>query len=183
MKPETLLAFWFGPEAGPERWFGGGAAFDALVAQRFSGLYARARERVFDDWVLEARSALALVIALDQLPRNLFRGTARAFESDAHALEIAERALQDRFHRSLKPEEQLFLYLPFEHSESLFDQERAVALFSAMEGGDPTWLDYARRHRDIIARFGRFPHRNALLGRKSTPDEEAFLKTPGSSFG
>jgi uncharacterized protein (DUF924 family) len=182
MKPETLLSFWFGPEAGPSKWFAGGPAFDAEVKRRFAGLYERARERVFDDWVLEARSALALVIALDQLPRNFFRGTARAFESDAHALEIAERALQDRFHRALKPEEQLFLYLPFEHSESRFDQERSVALFSAMEGGDPAWLDYAKRHRDVIQRFGRFPHRNAALGRKNTAAEEEFLKQPGSAF-
>lgn len=182
MKPELLLNFWFGPEAGRAKWFNGGPAFDAELKKRFSGLYARARERVFDDWVLEPRSALALVIALDQLPRNLFRGTARAFESDTHAVEIAERALQDRFHRAMKPEEQLFFYLPFEHSESLFDQERSVALFSAMEGGDPEWLDYAKRHRDVIARFGRFPHRNEALGRKSTPAEEEFLKQPGSSF-
>jgi uncharacterized protein (DUF924 family) len=182
MKPELLLSFWFGPDAGPSKWFRGGAAFDAELKKRFTGLYERARERVFDDWVLQAHSALALVIALDQLPRNLFRGTARAFEADQHALEIAERALQDRFHRGMKPEEQLFLYLPFEHSESRFDQERSVALFSALEGGDPEWLDYAERHRDVIARFGRFPHRNVILGRTSTLAEEEFLKQKPMGF-
>lgn len=182
MKPELLLSFWFGPEAGPSKWFRGGPAFDADLKKRFAGLYQRAHERVFDDWVLEPQSALALVIALDQLPRNLFRGTPRAFESDKHALEIAEKALQNRFHRAMKPEEQLFFYLPFEHSESLFDQERSVALFSAMEGGDKSWLDYAERHRAVIARFGRFPHRNAVLGRQNTAEEEEFLKQPGSSF-
>jgi uncharacterized protein (DUF924 family) len=130
-----------------------------------------------DDWKNESRGALALVILLDQFPRNLFRDTARAFEGDALA-RAAARSIVDRgWDRALSPDERTFVYLPFEHSESLDDQELSLRLFEGNEN-----FEWARRHWDIIKRFGRFPHRNAMLGRASTPEEIAFLKTPGSGF-
>jgi uncharacterized protein (DUF924 family) len=121
------------------------------------------------------------VILLDQFPRNMFRGTAEAFASDAKAREIANLALESGHDHDLAQEERLFLYLPLEHSEELADQERCVELMRALDE-TPLWHDYAVRHRDIIARFGRFPHRNAVLGRDSTAEECEFLMQPGSSF-
>ncbi len=136
------------------------------------------------DWALEAEPCLALILLLDQLPRNLFRGSAKAFATDAQAREAARAALARGFDRSLPASWRQFIYLPFEHSEDLADQDLSVKLATAL-ARDPAFaraLDYAERHRAIIARFGRFPHRNAALGRVSTAEEEAFLKEPGSSF-
>ncbi|MCY1012744.1 DUF924 domain-containing protein [Nannocystis pusilla] len=124
---------------------------------------------------------MALVILLDQFPRNMFRGTPEAFASDAKAREVANAALDAGHEHALTQEERLFLYLPLEHSEELADQERCVELMRALDE-TPMWLDYAVRHRDVIARFGRFPHRNAVLGRESTAEECEFLMQPGSSF-
>jgi uncharacterized protein (DUF924 family) len=122
-----------------------------------------------------------LCVLLDQVPRNLFRGQGRAFASDAAARAIAREAIDQGFDRNLPQPQRLFLYLPFEHSESLADQDESVRLIGALDE-NPTWKDYAIRHRDVIARFGRFPHRNAALGRRNTAEETAFLATPGSSF-
>ena len=174
-----VLDFWFDAATRP-RWFVRDPAFDAEVVRRLGGLYARALAGELDGWRGEARGALALVILLDQFPRNAFRGDARAFASDDRAREITREALARGLDQGLDEVERVFLYLPLEHSESLADQERCCALMAALEA--PIWLDYARRHRDVIARFGRFPHRNAALGRASTAEEEAFLKEPGSSF-
>ena len=128
-----------------------------------------------------ARGCLALIVLLDQFSRNMFRGTARAFAADAKALSVACAALDRGFDQEAPAVLRSFFYLPFEHSEVLADQERSVALFEAL--GDADGLDYAIRHHDIIARFGRFPHRNELLGRENTPEESTFLTQPGSRFG
>lgn len=184
--PEEVLSFWFDDIAGDDFktrngiWFGKNAAFDANIQKRFGSLRADAAAGKLIDWERSARAALALVIALDQFSRNVFRGTPWAFATDAMALATAKRAIESGFDRQLRPVERLFLYLPFEHAETLADQERSVALSKTLD--DPGSLDYAERHRAIVVRFGRFPHRNAILGRASTPEEIAFLAEPGSSF-
>lgn len=196
--PETLLRFWFGEgESAPQafgarvaRWFGGDPEFDQALAIRFAELAERAARGELDGWTAQARSTLALVLALDQLPRNLHRRSARAFAADARALEVAEQALASGVDRRLAPAEAAFLYLPLEHAEDLARQERCVSLFRALverapEGLRPffrTFVGYAERHRDVIARFGRFPHRNAILGRPATRDEQAFLAGGGDDF-
>jgi uncharacterized protein (DUF924 family) len=183
-------AFWFGPDAvwraPPARaeWFRKDAAFDAAIRERFLGTWARAARGELDAWREEPRGMVALIVVADQFPRNMFRGEARAFATDALALALARDALERAVDRTVWPQERLFLYLPFEHAESLPDQDRSVALFGALAGetGRPDLLEYARRHRDIVARFGRFPHRNAALGRASTAEEARFLLEPGSGF-
>ncbi|HEY8374880.1 MAG TPA: DUF924 family protein [Nannocystis sp.] len=178
--PDDVLGFWFSPRVRPQ-WFVRSDAFDREICERFHEVYVDAAAGALDDWAKTPRGALALVILLDQFPRNMFRGTPAAFGSDAKAREIARAAVDAGLDDSLSQEERLFLYLPFEHSEDLADQERAVALIGALTE-NATWRDYAIRHRDIIARFGRFPHRNAILGRPSTAEEAEFLLEPNSSF-
>jgi steroid delta-isomerase-like uncharacterized protein len=193
---EELLAFWFGAdldsaEAVAERgrvWFEGGAEVDREVRARFADRPERAAHEAAPD---APRAALARVISLDQLPRNLFRGSARSFAYDGLALEAASLALAAGFDRRLHPLEAGFLYLPFEHAERPDAQERSVALFEALAARAPahlratleSWADFARRHREVIARFGRFPHRNALLGRVPTAAERAYLESGGEHFG
>ncbi len=186
----AVLDFWFGPAGDPERasfrerWFKVDPAFDGEIAARFGPDVERALAGAWNDAVDGPHDTLALVILLDQFPRNMFRGTAGAFAGDAFAKALAERAIGAAWDRQLQPVERLFLYLPLEHSEALADQERALALFAALP--ESPWyakaLDAAQRHHAIIARFGRFPHRNKALGRASTTEEIAFLATPGSSF-
>ena len=185
-RPEEVLAFWFGEGADygkrHKRWFEKQPAFDAGMAQRFLGLYEDlAQGRA---WLESARERLARIVVLDQFPRNMFRGTARAFASDALALETARLAVQGGDDGTALPVERLFLYLPFEHSEALEDQERACALTEPLPAFPETEdaHRYALAHRDVIRRFGRFPHRNSILGRDSTAEELEFLKRPGSSF-
>jgi uncharacterized protein (DUF924 family) len=149
------------------------------VRRRFLPLWEQAARGELDRWRSAPLASLALIVVLDQFPRNMFRGTARAFASDALALAAARSALERSFDRLLSREERTFVYLPFEHAEDLAAQRRSLALFRAL---DPDDMEYARRHYEIIARFGRFPHRNAILGRESTPEEADFLKQPGSSF-
>ena len=177
--PASVLNFWFEPEA-KARWFKSDPAFDTKIKERFGDLIDSAIRGTYDDWRKTGDGALALCLVLDQFPRNVWRGTARAFAGDGRAREVARDAIERRLDRDVAPERRLFFYLPFEHSENLADQDRAVALIEAL--GDEEQADYARRHRDIIARFGRFPHRNAMLSRTSTAEELAFLKEPGSSF-
>lgn len=175
-----VLDFWFG-ELGPEDWFQGGEAVDARIRERFLDLHEALRdEGVPESWRSAARGLLAAVIALDQFPRNLYRGDPRAFAADEAALGLAKKALARGFDRSMTEDERKFLYLPFEHSEDPAEQARSVALFSAL--GDASGLDYAVRHKAVIDRFGRFPHRNEALGRSSTPREIEFLREPDSSF-
>ena len=176
-KPEAtgVLAFW--RDAGAPKWFNGGADFDDECRTRFLDAHFRAARRELAHWADDAESALALVLLLDQIPRNVFRGSAHAFATDGLALAFARRAIDAGLDREIPAPMRLFLYMPFEHAEDIADQDRAVALIAAM--GDAGYTDYARRHRDVIARFGRFPHRNAALGRASTPQEVAWLEAGG----
>ena len=175
-----VVEFWFGPGM-KERWFECDPAFDAEVRARLGGPREAAAAGGFGAWRDSAEGCLALIVLLDQAPRNLFRGQARAFATDAAARELTGHALAQGFEAALTQDQRGFLYLPLEHSETLDDQEASVRLTAALDE-DPAWHDYAVRHRDIIARFGRFPHRNAALGRESTPEERAFLEQPNSSF-
>jgi uncharacterized protein (DUF924 family) len=176
---EEILAFWLAGRARP-LWFARDAVFDAELRHRFAARVTMAGYGAFDHWLASAWPSLALVLLLDQFPRNIWRGKARAFAFDAKARHVADQALARGRDRALPRDLRMFLYLPLEHSERLADQERAVALFEA--AGDTEQIRYARAHHRIIARFGRFPHRNAALGRASTPEEEASLREPGSSF-
>ncbi|NMO16515.1 DUF924 domain-containing protein [Pyxidicoccus fallax] len=183
---EEVLGFWFGDSDQPqEKWFMGGEAFDEECRRRFLAAHEDAAAGRLRDWRDEPRSCVALLLLLDQIPRNLFRGTPRAFATDALAREVARHALARGLDVTLPPVWRWFMYLPFEHSEEAHDQRLAVALFEMLALYHPDSLeslDYARRHRDVIERFGRFPHRNVALGRPSTPEEERFLQEPGSSF-
>ena len=189
--PADILAFWFGrpgePGYGEPRgvWFRKDAAFDDEIRRRFLPAVEAALAGQLAHWAATPDGLLALLIMLDQFPRNLFRGTAQAFAGDAQARQLAAVAIDQGWDAPLAAVEKLFVYLPFEHSESLADQVRSMALFTALatgHAGNDGFLDYARRHHEIIARFGRFPHRNAALGRPSTPAEVEFLAQPGSSF-
>ncbi len=171
----ALLAFW--REAGMGKWFRGGAAFDEECRARWQDAHFAAARRECDDWMADADGALALVLLLDQIPRNIFRGSGHAFATDLLALHLATRAVDAGFDTQVDPALRFFFYLPFEHSETMPDQQRAVDLFTAL--GDAGLLGYAVAHRDVIARFGRFPHRNAALGRVNTPDEQAWLAAGG----
>jgi uncharacterized protein (DUF924 family) len=184
--PGAVLDFWFadGPDTWRMAWFKPDAAFDAAIAEHFGATLAAAATGAHDEWAATAKGALALAIVLDQFPRNLFRGQAQAFATDAQALALARAAIARRHDLALRPTQRVFLYLPFEHSEAMADQDTSVALFEglrdvpAMARADGA-IDYAWRHRAVIARFGRFPHRNAALGRASTPDEVAWLAAGG----
>jgi uncharacterized protein (DUF924 family) len=182
----AVLDFWFGRPRGPSRaeWFRKDAAFDEEVRARFGGLHAAAARRELEAWRLSPEPMLALVIVLDQFSRNLHRDDARAFAQDAHALECAREAVGRGDDLALLPVGRQFLYLPLEHSEDLADQEACVELMRSLEAFEETrgLTEWAVRHRDVIRRFGRFPHRNAALGRASTPEEVEFLRQPGSRF-
>jgi uncharacterized protein (DUF924 family) len=175
--PAPLLRFWFDEHA--KDWFAKNPDFDAQIRARFLALHEVAAEGRLAHWADEARSCLALILLFDQFPRNLFRGEARAFATDALALAAARGVLQRGWDKAMTQSERLFAYLPFEHSESLEDQDLSCEL---MKDFSPEQRQYAERHRDIIRRFGRFPHRNGSLGRLSTPAEIEFLKLPGSGF-
>ena len=188
----AVLDFWFLPPGAPghgayrTEWFRKDPAFDAAIRGRFRNDVEAALAGERDDWNAGGEGCLALILLLDQFTRNIFRDTPRAFAGDAKALTLAGGAIADGRDRALSPLRRWFLYLPFMHSESLPVQERCVALFRGLreEGGTAfdSPLDYAVRHRDVIARFGRFPHRNGILGRPSTREEIEFLSLPGSSF-
>lgn len=194
----AVLGFWFGPPGDDAEvaarqsrlWWAKDPALDRAVAARFGPWVEAAAVGRLDDWADGPAGCLALVLLLDQFPRNIWRGTARAFACDALARTWALAAIDRNWDQLLRPIERIFLYLPLEHAESLDCQERSVRLFAAVAEAAPAgavdafagFLDYARRHRDIIARFGRFPHRNIIVGRPSTLAEIAFLGEPGSSF-
>jgi uncharacterized protein (DUF924 family) len=184
-QPADVLDFWFGPPPLQTRdaWFRKSDAFDAEVRERFGATLEAALAGGVDGWAGTPRGALAAVIVLDQFTRNAFRDTPRAFAGDARALALARRLAYTAQDRTLAPLERWFAYMPFEHSESLVDQYESVRLFRALaEAGLAEPLPWAERHLDVVRRFGRFPHRNALLGRVSTPEELAFLQQPGSRF-
>jgi uncharacterized protein (DUF924 family) len=186
----ALIDFWFGPPGTSERmrsravWFEPEATFDATLRRDFLADHERAAAGALAAWQEAPESCLALILLLDQLPRNLFRGTPRAFATDSLARQVARPAIAAGFDRRLPPVWRWFFYLPFEHAEDLADQALCLALHASLpEDQDKAdALDYARRHYDIIARFGRFPHRNGVLGRTSTPEEAEFLRAPGSAF-
>jgi len=172
-----VLRFWFAEH--PKDWFMKNPAFDAQIRARFLSLHEEAAAGKLAHWADEAANCLALVIVLDQFPRNMFRGEARAFATDPLALAAARVILERGWDKQMKQPEQLFAYLPLEHSESLADQDLSCEL---MKDFGEEQLRYALRHREIIERFGRFPHRNGILGRESTAAELEFLKQPGSGF-
>jgi uncharacterized protein (DUF924 family) len=190
-EPDEVLAFWFGP---PERadleeakpyWFRKDAAFDREIAERFGPLIERALRGLLADWAWEHGPALARILLLDQFTRNAFRDTPRAFAGDALALRAARTMVERGQDQLLRPLQRVFVYLPYEHAEDLATQQEALRLFGRLAEAAPglaDYLEWARRHHAVIERFGRFPHRNAILGRPSTPEELAFLQQPGSGF-
>ncbi len=199
MKPQQdVLRFWFGDEPDDARvanqkwqsWWTKTDETDRAIEQRFGTLVTAASHGELDDWTATPRDHLALTLVLDQFSRNIFRDTPQAFACDDKALGLTLMALEEEMHRHLRPIERIFLYFPLEHSESLEHQQRCVELMETLEREVPEdWREtfesftrYAVAHCDVIKRFGRFPHRNAILGRESTPAELEFLKTPGSSF-
>jgi uncharacterized protein (DUF924 family) len=195
---DDLLALWFGDNPDDsavaaekkELWWGHNPETDEMLRERFGTACTSAAVGILDHWTGSPHGRLALILLLDQIPRAIHRGQPDAFAYDADARKVAAQGLASGADRLLRPVERVFFYLPFEHSEELTDQERSVALFRELADSVPEndretfdfFLDYAVRHHAIIARFGRFPHRNAVLGRQSTPDEVAFLEQPGSSF-
>ena len=172
---EAVLSFW--RDAGPDKWFKKDTAFDDDIRLHFLETYEAAAAGRLTDWEQTAEGALALTIVLDQFPRNMFRGSPRMFAADALARAVADRALARGFDRQTAMPDRQFFYLPFEHAENLADQERCCALFRTT--GDADLVKWAELHADIVRRFGRFPHRNAVLGRSTTPEEQAFLDSGG----
>lgn len=195
---DELLQFWFGDDpddaavaaAKAELWWGHRQETDEALQAKFGAATSAAAADLLDHWAGSPRGRLALILLLDQLPRAIHRGSPEAFAQDSKARKVAEQGLESGADRLLRPIERLFVYLPFEHSEDLADQDRSVQLYqdlaeSVPEGHRETFagfVDYAVKHHEIIARFGRFPHRNVILGRESTPEEKAFLEQPSSSF-
>jgi uncharacterized protein (DUF924 family) len=193
-----LFEYWFGTSdddaevasAQAELWWGKKPDHDDEIGARFGYLASAAAGGALDHWRGSPHGRLGLILLLDQMPRVIHRGTAAAFAQDSRAREVASRGLASGGDRLLRPIHRVFFYMPFQHSESLDDQERSVELYRELAAAvRPEWretfeeyLDYAKRHHDVIARFGRFPHRNATLGRESTPEEVEYLKQPGSGF-
>jgi uncharacterized protein (DUF924 family) len=175
MQPAQVVNVW--TQAGPGRWFKKDPAFDAQIRAQFEPLHHAAARRELDAWAEGAEGALALMLLLDQVPRNLFRGSPHAFATDPLARHFARRALEAGWDKAVDPQLRQFFYLPFEHSESMADQDLACALCAA--SGDANMIKWALLHRDIIARFGRFPHRNTSLGRETTENEAQFLQSGG----
>ncbi|MGB7444280.1 MAG: DUF924 family protein [Coleofasciculaceae cyanobacterium] len=185
-----ILDFWFGkpnqPDYGKERkvWFSKNPEFDQEVRSRFLEDYQLSAIGQLGDWQKTPLGCLALILLLDQFPRNMFRGQPQAFATDPQALATAKHAVAQGFDQELLPVQRWFIYIPFEHSEKLADQQRCLELFSTLkdEPSSASTINYAYRHFQVIERFGRFPHRNQILGRETTPEEAEFLQQPGSSF-
>ncbi len=178
---QEVLRFWF-EESQPQQWFQTNESFDREIRERFFTTYEMATDDLCRAWARDAEGSLALCIVLDQFPRNMFRNSPMAYASDHKALLVAKEAIHKGFDQILTPVKRRFLYLPFEHSEELQDQVRSVKLFESMKKDDPIGYEYALRHKEIIERFGRFPHRNVDLGRTSTPEELTYLNQPGAGF-
>ena len=182
---QAVLAFWFDP-AHHDEWYAGNPAFDALIRERFMAQVDLAAAGKLADWPDTPSGWLALLIVLDQFPRNLYRNDRGAWAQDLRAQQLALSGIEDGFDRQLPALQRVFAYMPLEHAENIGLQQRSVALFEALCSEAPdrfrSCLDYARRHQAVIACFGRFPHRNAVLGRVSTPDELAYLAEPGTGF-
>lgn len=176
---QEILDFWF-VESGPEKWFVKDEGFDEGIRRRFGSVYRRAYDGEVGEWIESAKGCLALIIVLDQFPRNIFRGDPRAFATDPHARILLQHILDMDYDKELDARQRQFLYMPLQHSEDRQDQELSIELNAALGNGEV--LKFAQAHKDIIDRFGRFPHRNAILGRESTSEELVFLAQPGSSF-
>jgi uncharacterized protein (DUF924 family) len=175
VSPADVIAFW--TEAGPKRWFGKDETFDTQIRERFLALHDAAAAGKLADWERTPEGSLALLLLLDQFPRNMFRGSRRSYATDPLALAMTERAIARGDDKRVSKELRGFFYLPHQHAEDLAVQERGVALYR--DAGDAEGLKWAELHADIIRRFGRFPHRNPLLGRTTTPEEQAFLDAGG----
>ncbi|MEL6320460.1 MAG: DUF924 family protein [Cyanobacteria bacterium J06626_14] len=193
MTIDDILEFWFGVpgsddatyQARRKLWFRKNPETDQTIRDRFLTVYEQAIAHQRDDWQVTPKGSLALTLVLDQFPRNMFRDTPKAFASDAQARDVAQKAIDQGFDQNVPPLQRFFFYLPLEHSEDLSDQEQSVYLSRKLFDACPDLADtydYAVRHKDVIEQFGRFPHRNAILGRESTAEELDFLKQPGSSF-
>ena len=195
LRSQSILDFWFGApdshEFGSYRkeWFVKSDAFDSQIRQQFLADIQKAASGDYDRWQLDSRSATALVLLLDQFPRNVYRGTAQSFATDAKAIAVAKQLVATGADQTLPPVYRFFIYVPFEHQEAIAAQNQAVALMTQLVTEHPNidegikgGLQFAIRHRDVIERFGRFPHRNEILGRESTASEQAFLSRPGSRF-
>ena len=176
-----VLDFWF-IETAPAQWFHKNDVFDDMVRERFEAIYIMAKDGFCDGWMQDADGYLALCLILDQFPRNMYRHKAEAFATDAKALTVAKAAIAKGFDQILVPHKRRFLYMPFEHSENLDDQKRNVELFAAMKEDEPLGYEYALRHMRIIETYGRFPHRNAALGRANTQVENQYLSTLNVSY-
>lgn len=189
MKAQDVLDFWFS-ELRPEQWFRGGEAVDQMIRERFSELLEQVHSGEHDDWADTPTGRLALILVLDQFPRNIYRGTPRSFSYDEKALGLAQEGLELRADETLGAHQRAFFYLPLEHSEEMEIQDRSLERFASLVLSVPAdereplrgYLDYAWQHYAIIKKFGRYPHRNDILGRQARPEEIEFLKSPGSSF-
>ena len=187
---DEVINFWFGPPGSPtdgrkrREWFQKDPEFDRQIQTRFLSIYQQAAAGELNFWQEAPRGCLALILLFDQFPRNMFRGQPQAFATDAQALAVAQWAIAQGFDQALPSVQRQFCYFPFEHSENLAHQHQAVALFAALKDNPEAAAsyDYALRHLAIIEQFGRFPHRNTILGRETTPAEAEFLTQPGSSF-
>ena len=187
---QAVVHFWFGAPGSPERgkartaWFRKDDAFDDEIRRRFGEAVEIALAGGLGEWCTNAEGSLARILLLDQFTRNIFRGSARAFAGDQRALATAEEAVARGFDRELTARERWFMYMPFEHAENVKAQHRSLQLFGALaqEMGDDDPLVWARKHAEVVFRFGRYPHRNAVLGRPSTPEEEQYLREPGAGF-
>lgn len=179
MKYQAILEFWFAPTTQPF-WFAKDLEFDQKLTQRFNGALKKAAQNELWHWRETAQGCLAEILILDQFSRNIYRDTAQAFAQDAQALALAQQAIRLGLDQTLGPQQRCFLYMPFMHSESKLIHQQALQLFQAL--GDANSLEYELRHQAIIQQFGRYPHRNAILGRSSTPAELEFLNQPNSSF-
>ena len=178
---KDILDFWF-VETQPQQWFQVNEEFDRTIIARFSEPYEMAARGEFDDWQKNADGALALCILLDQMPRNMFRGTPKAFDTDKKALIVSKYAISKGLDQVLPLQKRRFIYLPFEHSENMNDQHRCVELFEKIKEDDPLGYEYAVRHLDVIEKYGRFPHRNKILNRENTSEEDEYLAQPGAGF-
>lgn len=177
---EAVLAFWFDERVRP-RWFDSTPELDEEIRRRFQSLWESAEQGGLDDWAAQPNGALALAIVLDQFPLNMFRGEPRSFATEQAAVRLARRAVREGLDQSLEPQRRVFLYMPLMHSEDPEDQDRSVHLFEA--SGLEQNARFARHHRELVRRFGRFPHRNAILGRQSTPEEIAYLASDEAFTG
>lgn len=180
MKDE-ILKFWF-EETKAEKWFQKDPEFDRDITNRFEGDYMLASKDIYDGWMGSATGCLALIILLDQFPRNMYRGSAKMFATDHKALSVAKHAVEKEFDQMLNTDQKAFVYLPYEHSETISDQEKSLELFRAIREENPVYYDFAKKHYDVIRKYGRFPHRNLILNRPSTKLEEEYLAKPDSGF-